>query len=282
VAEDFQCVICRSVVEKGYRVEGSFYCPAHVDTAFPHCSNCEQVIRGSYVAVGSEKVPVCLSCRNEMQRCFVCTLPADLERGGADLGDGRFICAVDRKSAVTHQQQASRLFQQAGAEIQDTFYGALRLKKPVGSVTLVDLHGLQAASKQSAHRGGVSQGRVLGVTTVTFVRRGNERWLEPVSIHLLNHVPSDRMVSVSAHEYAHVWQAENHRDYGSTQSVLREGFAEWVAYKVSENYRRERILRIMRTPSTSVYYRGLMKFLELERQRGVDAVLNYAVNASTI
>ncbi len=280
--ENFVCTVCQKHVSRGFTVKGSFYCPDHVESALPRCYNCDQPISGRYHEVSERKLSICSTCREKIPQCFLCSLPADPQRGGEALRDGRHVCADDSKLAVKTAQQARRLFQQAEGEVRDTFGSALRLKDPIARVELVDLKGFERAAAGSGHINGVKAGKVLGVTTVVFVSRGEEKWLEPAVIHLLDHVSSRRMLSVSAHEYAHVWQAQHHRDYAQTKPILREGFAEWVAYKVAQRHGRQDQMTVMMNPNGGDYYLGLRKFLELERQRGVEGVLTYAKKATKI
>jgi aminopeptidase N len=51
------------------------------------------------------------------------------------------------------------------------------------------------------------------------------------------------VIRVTAHEYAHAWQGENCPLLDDP--LLREGFAEWVAYRVLEYYRLDRQLDLM-------------------------------------
>ena len=281
-SEDFRCTVCHQVVATGYEVNGKFYCKPHLSNALPKCHNCGAAIQGNYVAVTHKQYPVCMSCRENLPKCFVCTLPADDQRGGGSLSDGRSICQEHLIKAVTKRKDAQRIYRQARGEVRRVLGDEMALKQPVKAVELVGLTELKQVGRESSHQSGLESGRVLGITSISFISQGEERWIEPSTIHLLNYVPAGRMVAVAAHEYAHVWHAENHRDYSKTKPILREGFAEWVAYKVAQSFRRQDQMKIMNNPNGGVYYQGLQKFLELERQRGVLGVLNFAKNATTI
>ena len=280
--EDFRCVVCGQIVDKGYRIEGKFYCKPHVEEALPKCYSCGKPIKGQYMAVSEKRHPVCTDCRENQPRCFLCTMPAADLSGGRSLPDGRRVCRDHLETGVSDPGQAQQLFRQARSEVIQVLGNRMRLPKPVKSVKLVGLQELIASSKGSGHSSGLRAGKVLGITNLTYLKRGNESSLQPSTINLLNYVPAERMLSVAAHEYTHVWHAENHRDYSTTKSVLREGFAEWVAYKVAQSYGRTEQMEVMMNPNGVIYYQGLRKFLELERRRGIDGVLDYAVGATKI
>ena len=282
VAQDFRCTACQQVVDRGYQLDGRFYCPNCLNEALPKCYNCGAPIQGNYVAVSHRKLPVCMSCRDSLPQCFLCSMPCDGNHGGLALADGRFTCGDHSKGGVTNQGRARQIFQQARKELGRTFSGALEIKTPIKEVLLVDINGLSQAALKSGHNPSLSGGKVLGIATVVLVSDGNRTTMKPSTVHLLNHVPEARMLTVSTHEYAHVWHAENHRDYTKTQPILREGFAEWVAYKVAQSYGRQEQMDLMLNTNGGVYYQGLLKFLQLERERGVSGVLQFATTANTI
>ena len=230
------------------------------------------------MAVGPRQTPVCSPCREGLEPCFLCALPSDHARGGRTLKDGRSVCSEHIRTGVTDPVIAKKIFNKALEEIHLTFAGRLSLGTTIKDVVLVDLPGLELASQQGGH----SSGRVLGVATVVLVSQGSRTWVEPSTIHLLNHVPEERMLTVAAHEYAHVWHAEKHRNYSETSPILREGFAEWVAYKVAENFQRHEQKSLMQNSSGGIYYQGLSKLLELEKQSGTQGVLRYVTRATSL
>lgn len=280
--DDFRCVSCQRVVERGYKLDGKFYCPDHLQDVLPRCFNCQTPIDGNYVAVTPDQFPVCMRCRDALPQCFLCSLPCDGERGGVAFADGRFACRLHATGGVTDSARARQIFSRARRELASTFGGVLDIKTPIQGVLLVDVQGLIQAARQSGHNPSLSNGRVLGIATVVLVSRQGRRTMDPSTVHLLNNVPEDRLLTVCTHEYAHVWHAENHKDYSQTQPVLREGFAEWVAYKVAQKHGRTGQMKLMMNPNGGVYYQGLLKFLELERQKGVPGVLQFATSSITI
>jgi len=280
--EAFRCVICHEVVDSGYSVKGKFYCPLHLDHALAKCHTCGTAIQGDYVVLTQAKIPVCLPCRQTFKKCFLCSLPCDLNSGARVLPDGRPICRDHATSGVTESSQAKRILQQASNHVQRVLGPRFALEHDLKEVKLVDLVGLAKAVQGGSHTAGLKTGRVLGITTIVFVRKGTEQWLEPATIHLLDHVPTERMLSVAAHEYAHVWHAKNHRNYPATTPILREGFAEWVCYKMNEALGRTEQTETLKNPSGGIYYQGLMKLLEMEEKYGTQRVVEFATKSTTI
>lgn len=268
-------------LQQGYRLGGKLYCNLHLQQALPRCHNCGKSIAEDYNAIGVEAHPVCRHCSETYPSCYLCASPADPKTGGERLADSRYICGVDRKTAVFSQEVAHRLFQQASSDVQSALGTAFSLKVPVKEVKLVDITGLMEVSGGQYPKRDLLDGRVLGLTTLTLKSKGSRRWTEPAVVHLLSGIPSDRLLTVCAHEYAHVWHAENHPNYSVTNSKMREGFAEWVAYKVSQHRQRERQMAVLTYPSQGVYYEGLQKFLEIEKRSGVSGVLKVALSKET-
>jgi hypothetical protein len=274
-----RCVLCGQQLQQGYRIEGQVYCEQHYQSGLPHCHNCGQLIQGDYRLVGYARKPTCLSCLAGHPTCFLCAAPADPSRGGEILSDGRPLCGPDRSSAVFAQEQAQQLFAQAALEVQQALGPALQLRVPVQQVRLVDVDELWRVSNGLYEESTLRRGRVLGLTTLVLKRRGQQHWTEPATVYLLSGVPAERLLTVAAHEYAHIWQAENHPAYSSTSIELREGFAEWVAYKVAEQAGRQEQMAALDFPGDSMYYQGLSKLLALEARLGVTGTLRYTLSA---
>lgn len=276
------CFTCGATISNGYEISGKTYCLEHYRQALPHCSNCGAEIHGDYRVVGVGATPVCLECADTHPACFLCAAPADVATGGEILADGRPICGADRRTAVFDEAEAARIFADASREVLETLGVAMALKVPVKEVKLVDVSGLLAVAKGQYQKATLMSGRVLGLTTLVLKSKGDRRWTEPATVHLLCGVTEERMLTVAAHEYAHVWHAENHPKYSATSPEMREGFAEWVAYKVAQHAQRRSQMAVINFPSDGLYYEGLRKYLEIERRDGVPGVLRQAVTANTL
>lgn len=276
------CQVCRQVVLTGFRVNDATYCSEHWQEALPNCANCDTPITEAYRIIGIEKTPFCDPCMNRFPSCYFCYAPVDPQSGGKTLRDGRKLCGKDVKEAVFSAQRARELYALSVQEVIAALGSRLKLKTPVKEIHLVDVAGLVKASGGSYHTAAVADGRLLGLTRLVFKARGQERWSEPAAIYLLDGVPSQRFVTVCAHEYAHAWHAESHPNYLRLSREMREGFAEWVAYRSAQHAGRNSQVATLLLPSSNIYYSGLQKFLALEAKSGVEGVLKHAVTASSI
>lgn len=275
------CLTCGRQVTQGYLIDNKFYCVEHWQQALPKCSICGTPMQGTYHLHGPEASPICSKCVL-LPTCFVCGKPSDIQRGSKLLPDGRYLCTLHESDALFSAAQATLLFGRAVAETEKTFGSRLRLKVPVKGIVLVDIPGLQALTGNRYSQERLLKGRLLGLTSLTLKQQGANRWTEPAVVHILNALPKNRFLTVAIHEYAHAWHAENHQDYNATSATVREGFAEWIAYKVCQREHRTEEMAILLNPQGEVYYAGLQKFLTLERQIGTQATLERALTLREI
>ncbi len=258
------------------------YCQQHWQSALPKCTNCGVAITGEYRAVGPNLIPYCQACTSTHPACYLCAAPSDPKTGGARLPDGRSLCGRDRQTAVFKPERARELFALAIREVIAALGPQMALKAPVKEVKLVDVPQLLRLSQGKYQPTAVNSGHILGLTQLVLKSRGQERWTEPATVYLLNGVPEERLITVSAHEYAHAWHAERHPHYNQTSPEMREGFAEWVAYKVAQHTRRTNQTAVLEQPTSSIYYSGLRKYLDLESRVGTAGVIRQALSATDI
>jgi len=93
-------------------------------------------------------------------------------------------------------------------------------------------------------------------------------------IYILNNLAVDDFLGVAAHEFAHAWQTENCPQ--NQNVILREGFADWVAYKVLQFDGAVNNSQGIFYRSDPVYGQGFKIMIQLEDQGGIQAVINYA------
>lgn len=267
------CSVCGQPFTRGFKLEdGRLVCARDLEKVSPHCSVCGQMIVGSYREVGDRHVSVCDPCYEGYPHCFACGVPA---AGGRDLGDGRVLCVYDLKTAVFAKDKAERLFKQAQAEVLKTFGQELALPVAVGEVELVNQTAMVALMGE--YETGAYHRAACGLTRITAVQRGSKRTFSPPHVYLLSGLPKARFLTVAAHEYAHAWHSQRHADYRRTSRRLREGFAEWVAFKVAQKYGREEEMRGLLGSNDPDYSEGLRACLAVEKERGARGVLDCAL-----
>jgi hypothetical protein len=181
------------------------------------------------------------------------------QRAGAD---GRPLCAACQATAVISADEATRVYRAAESVIREQL--GLSLNVPTG-LTLVEPDELGEVLRDMGQD--PDSGDTLGVYT----RRGRRR-----GIYAAVGLPRLLLLQVAAHELAHAWQMENApllRD-----PLLREGFAEWVAYHVllavGEPEAAERIVA-----RDDLYGQGARLLLDMEQQSGPRGVIAWTRQA---
>ncbi len=200
---------------------------------------------------------LCRACHETAPRCDVCGLP--MSAPAASLPDGRLFCARCHQTAVYDPAQARALFAQVTAVVVDQ----LALTLNVGTdFTLVDQQHLQRLIAE-ADLAPDDPRRVIGL----FVRQGRKRVM-----YVLSGLPRILFVQTVAHEWAHAWQGENCPLL--EDALVREGLAEWVAYKTLQALGAVKKAAQM-AQREGLYGEGLRHMLRLEQEQGAAAVLAF-------
>ena len=251
VAEKSRCPVCHL---PGNRAGACATCRS----VGPICVGCGRRPRRRAVHFGHNG-PYCAECAAG-PRCHSCGLPVGRNEASAD---GRPVCAACRATAVVSADEATRVYRAAEGVIRDQL--GLSLNVPTG-LTLVEPDELSAVLRDMGEDP-ASGGETLGVYT----RRGRRR-----GIYAAVGLPRLLLLQVAAHELAHAWQMESApllRD-----PLLREGFAEWVAYRVllavGEGEAAERIVA-----RDDLYGQGARLLLDIERQSGPQGVIEWTRRA---
>jgi len=103
--------------------------------------------------------------------------------------------------------------------------------------------------------------RTLGIYTRRGLRRG---------IYVQNGLPRSLLLQVAAHEFAHAWQGENCPLLQN--SLVREGFAEWVAYTLLGEFGQKQMQHRMHS-RPDLYGQGLRWALNVATQDGAVGVI---------
>ncbi len=252
------CARCGKRCQGGPRKDGLTLCPDCAKQVVP-CRACGKPIVGEAVFLPSAPArKFHRACFDQGERCDACEEPVAL--GGRRLPDGRLICATCQETLVTTPEQVLRLeekikkiaFQEIGLRFTHAVSFHLADAKEVA----------QLAGTQFVATPGFDE-RTQGL----FVRQGDS-----YRIHVEDHLPLAITARVLSHELGHAWQAENCPD--GQGKLLREGFAEWVAWRVLRalGYARE-VARM--EARTDVYGQGLAKMRQIERERDVAGLLEW-------
>ncbi|MFN3763454.1 MAG: zinc-binding protein [Anaerolineae bacterium] len=234
-----------------------------------YCHLCGRRLRGrAWVYTpdeGSEEqaLVVCGHCHQHAPRCDVCGMP--MGPNAIPLPDGRQICPGCARTAVTDPQVAQDLFARTTAFVA----GQLGLTLRVGTdFTLVDAGHLRRLVAESPTRPVEAPDRVVGL----FMRKGRRRVMA-----VLSGLPRALFIQTIAHEWAHAWQGENCPLL--EDPTLREGFAEWVAYRTLIALGATK--QAARMPGRNgLYGEGLRRILRLEEQHGPAGVLTLCMRGA--
>jgi len=151
--------------------------------------------------------------------CDICAGPQTDERWL--LSDGRVSCAHCHATAVYTPAEAAALFEQVKAGAQGL---GLTLNVPTG-LALVDRLQLAEIIRQQTPENSLEDALDPEHTLGLYARRGIKR-----GIYVQSGLPRPLLYQIAAHEYAHAWQGENCPLLQNP--LVREGFAEWLAYSL--------------------------------------------------
>jgi len=180
------------------------------------------------------------------------------------LPDERRICGRCHQTAVYDPAYAETLFEYVARIVTDQ----LGLGLNIGAdFTLVDHLHLRRLAAETSPGLGDGRGRVVGL----FVHKGRKRVM-----YVLSGLPQTLLIQTVAHEWAHAWQGENCPLL--QDPLVREGFAEWAAYKTLQEMGAIKKMTLM-AQQNGLYGEGLRQMLKLEQRDGVPGVLAFCRRA---
>ena len=230
-------------------------------TVADQCATCGRSLFGGYYTLNDRPERYCSDCIAHRPRCSSCGAPVGEPHWR--LHDGRVQCATCHSTAVYAPSEACALYDETVASLIDQF--GLRVRVQV-EFRLVDAPTL---AHMMARDGLPSAPEAI--TLGLYQRYGNLR-----AIYMLYGLPRLPFRITVAHEYAHAWQDEYCLRLRS--EVLREGFAEWVAYRhliwLGCTRAAQRMLM-----SDHPYRPMLQHVLELDRRYGTYGVIEYIQQA---
>ncbi len=199
---------------------------------------------------------ICPVCIKREIKCDICGLP--IKDNYLKTKDGRFICKFEKDDVVVDERAALTIFDSTVRSVLHVSRQAMKLRGPKPDVKLFDIDYWNSGN--NLRRGGFSQSRMAG-SRITH------------NVILLSGLPKDELVSVSAHEYTHLWINENKKADREIEPDTIEGICELVAYKVCQRAGfTNQVDRIKKNP----YTKGrILTMLEADRQVGLARVLEW-------
>ena len=246
-----RCARCAIPIQAASSGELCVTCQASA----PRCLTCGRAIAGRYYEI-NDKGPYCADCHHNRPICDTCGAPL----GDAQwrLSDGRIACGDCHATAIYEQPAAVQEYE----HITNRVCGLLGLSLNIATpVVLVDRNQLADVASQQNLPEAASLDRMLGLYARLGMRRG---------IYMQTGLPRSLFIQVAAHEYAHAWQGENCPLLNDP--LVREGFAEWVAYKTLEHYGLEK-QRARMLQRADLYGEGLKWAAAVEKAGGAPAVI---------
>ena len=217
------------------------------------CMACGQPIGTHAWRVSGGRGFYCDRCMKNSTPCTACGAPVR----SLVLRDGRAFCPECAKSLVEDEATVRALYGEL-VEAAATRLDLRLLRQPA----LV----LEPKALLREQQGSASPPEGL---CGLFVRRE-----EGSSIHVLVPLPRARLTAVLAHEIGHAWQAEACSD--AQGDKLREGFAEWVSWRLLEGREGCETEREVIATRKDIYGDGFRLFQSLEGRRGSAAAIWYA------
>jgi hypothetical protein len=211
---------------------------------------------------------ICDNCAKLENRCSLCSLPIRDGDGSVKTGDGRFICKFDKTNAVLDADQAREVFEDARRDLLNLFGPDFALQYPDVTVRLFDVDYWSDKGRENGlHKFGFASTRKTPGGQCTH------------EVVLLSGRLRDEIAAAAAHEYTHLWINENLPPDRKPAVDTVEAICELAAYKLMES---RSLPEQQRKILDNSYTHGEIKNLvEVEKQNGVNSVLNWVKSGTT-
>ncbi|HEU5348532.1 MAG TPA: hypothetical protein VFU63_07955 [Ktedonobacterales bacterium] len=249
-------------------IEGIFPLCATCAREAPRCNGCSQPITSTWYTF-EELLPVatprkfCPRCVQGRPRCDLCRAP--VAEGAQPLADGQYRCALCLSQIVRDDGIVRAVYDDAVAQLTQVLGGQLDTVPQLQVVSRRKMGEIRRRYEHhSSEPAGAASHHVLGY----FVQVHGLS-----SVYVEAFLPRELLLGTLAHELAHAWQTE--QSLHLKDAMLREGFAEWVAYRVLVA-RGLPLLAERATRRDDIYGRGLRHFLNIENRFGYAGVVKRA------
>jgi hypothetical protein len=233
----------------------------------PRCAGCALPITSTWYTF-EELLPVaaprkfCPRCIQGRPRCDLCRAP--VADGAQPLADGQYRCALCLSEIVLEDAEVLRVYDEAVGQMTQVLRGQLRLTPRLEIVSRRKMGEIRRRYEHRSSEPAAASHHVLGY----FVQAHGQS-----TIYAEACLPRGLLLGTLAHELAHAWQTEH--GLHLKDAMVREGFAEWVAYRVLTTQGLPSLAE-RATRRDDVYGRGLRHFLNIENRFGYAGVLKRA------
>ncbi len=224
-----------------------------IDVSTP-CSACARPVGERAWRVRGRTSVFCDACHATATPCAACGAPTRTAR----IRDARWFCPECTTTLV-----------EDAAEIQRAYHEMLGAAHERLGLVLSEPPTLQVESGAGIRAHSGVEEPPAGLCGL-YVRGGEG----PTSIHVLAPLPRARLLAVLAHEIAHAWQAERCPDAQGLR--VREGFAEWVSWRLLADREGGGEERHAIEARTDVYGDGFRLFADLDARGGAEHAIWYA------
>ena len=278
-AEPLVCSQCRRKIRPGQRylkTKDRIFCSQRCYTqTLSECTICGKRSSRGGIYAKDHSFFACPDCM-DLPRCFSCQIPV---RNGKQLSCGRIICPRCSRFSVSDPAEARVRFD----EVRRTLRSALDIGTghPI-DFSLTDPEKLHRMSSQEngpmveqglfrydAEEKVVVVRNFLGKKVRESVQRKNERY----RIFVLDFLPRKQMEYIMAHELAHDWMAVRYP--GIREDWIREGFAEYIAWRYNRHMNRPEINRRLENNPDPVYGDGFRRIRDLVENNGSDGLMDF-------
>jgi hypothetical protein len=233
------------------------------------CAICGKEIDGQIYLmtdkVTGEQKLVCSNCI-KLPLCSICGLPVNVNDGGVELPDGRYLCARDAKTVVLKADEVEQICAGVKDDL-DRLFSRYTLFPDNVDVTAIDRIDVDSLFHRMDNA--VESPDLLGCIQAETVN-GARRY----KMSLMTGMPLAQLKETCAHEYSHAWVGENvNRAQRGLGRDAEEGFCEMVGYLLMDSQHEElekkRVLQ-------NRYTRGQVDlFIEAEQRYGFDEILDW-------
>lgn len=248
-----RCIIC-DLPLSGWLAGDGAHCSRCIEAAV-RCAACGLPIFGSYRVVRGEEGAYCERCSNDAVSCAICGVPTR----DPEIQDGRALCRDCTRGRLDDHAALHRLYEDTRTRLERTLGVRLRRVPELRILSMADVDVSRLDAPHSLEKlGGL------------FTKESNG----DTSIQLVTPLTEPRARAILAHELAHAWQSEACPDEQGRR--LREGFAEWAAWKTIEGLEECAKERMKIEARTDEYGQGFRLFRGLEERGGTDAAIRYS------